>query len=61
MDKLGAFMQTKHLCVVFHIWTKGDVGALKSFKPSSKLFLLIMLLLWIICSIYNLCLSCVCV
>ena len=32
-------MQTKHLCVLIHIWTKGDVGApLNGFKPSSKIF-----------------------
>ena len=30
-------MQTKHLCVLIHIWTKGEVGApLNRFKPSSK-------------------------
>ena len=27
IDKLGVFMQTKHLCVLIHIWTKGEVGA----------------------------------
>ena len=32
-------MQTKHLCVLIHIWTKGEVGApLKRFKPSSLIF-----------------------
>ena len=32
-------MQTKHLCVLIHIWTKGAVGApLNRFKPSSKIF-----------------------
>ena len=32
-------MQTKHLCVLIHIWTKGKVGApLNQFKPSSKIF-----------------------
>ena len=32
-------MQTKHLCVLIHIWTKGEVGApLNQFKPSSKIF-----------------------
>ena len=32
-------MQTKHLCVLIHIWTKGEVGAqLSRFKPSSKIF-----------------------
>ena len=35
-------MQTKHLCVLIHIWTKGEVGALwNRFMPSSKIFLLI--------------------
>ena len=29
MDKLGVFMQNKHLCVLVHIWTKGEVGAVK--------------------------------
>ena len=39
IDKLGSFMQTKHLCVLIHIWTKGEVGApLNRFKPSSKIF-----------------------
>ena len=34
-------MQTKHLCVLIHIWTKGEIGALLNrFKPSSKIFLL---------------------
>ena len=32
-------MQTKHLCVLIHIWIKGEVGApLNWFKPSSKIF-----------------------
>ena len=31
-------MQTKNLCVLNHIWTKGEVGApLNRFKPSSKI------------------------
>ena len=34
-------MQTKHLCVLIHIWTKGEVGApLRWFKLFSKIFLL---------------------
>ena len=46
-------MQTKHLCVLIHILTKGEVdGPLNRFKPSSKIFLLTVprpvLLLWII-------------
>ena len=36
MDKLGSFMQTKHLCVLIHIWSKGEVGApWNRFKPTS--------------------------
>ena len=32
-------MQTKYLCVLIHIWIKGEVGApLNWFKPSSKIF-----------------------
>ena len=34
MDKLGSFMQTKHLCILIHIWTKSEVGAVKPIKPS---------------------------
>ena len=34
-------MQTKHLCVLINIQTKGEVGApLNRFKPSSKILLL---------------------
>ena len=49
-------MQTKHLCVLIHIWTKGEVGAVKQniFTDRSKE----VLPLWIICVIYVLCLSC---
>ena len=36
---LGSFMQTKLLCVLIHILTKGEVGApLNRFKPSSIIF-----------------------
>ena len=39
IDMLGFFMQTKYLCVLIHIWTKGEVGApLNRFKPSSEIF-----------------------
>ena len=31
-------MQTKHLCVLIHIWTKGEVGVPLNLKPSSKIF-----------------------
>ena len=40
MDKLGVFHANQNLCVLIHIWTKGEVGAVKPFKPSSKIFLL---------------------
>ena len=34
-----SYMQTKHLCVLIYIWTKGEVGApLNLFKPSSEIF-----------------------
>ena len=33
------FLQTKHLGVLIHIWTKGGVGApLNRLEPSSKIF-----------------------
>ena len=51
---LGSFMKTEHLCVLIHILTKGKVGAIKYFTECSKA----VLLLWIICVIYVLCLSC---
>ena len=49
----GSFMQTKYLCVLIHIWTKGEVGAPSNrFKPSSKSIFTdhskAVLLLWII-------------
>ena len=35
----GSFMHTKYLCVLIHIWIKGEVGApWNRFKPSSKIF-----------------------
>ena len=33
-------MQTKYLCVLFSIWTKGKVGAVKPVCASSEIFLL---------------------
>ena len=36
--KLWSFMQTKYLCVLIHIWIKAEVGAVKQFKSSSKIF-----------------------
>ena len=53
-------MQTKYLCVLIHIWIKGEVGAVKRFTPSSKIFYWrcrAVLLLWIF---YVFVLSCVC-
>ena len=32
IDTLGFFMQTKHLCVLINIWTKGEVCAVKPVK-----------------------------
>ena len=29
MDKLAIFMQTKHIYVLIHIWTKGEFGTVK--------------------------------
>ena len=29
-------MQTKYLCVLIHIWIKGEMGAIIQFVPSSK-------------------------
>ena len=39
MNNIGSFIPTKHLCLLIHIWTKGEVGAPQNrFKPSSKIF-----------------------
>ena len=58
---LRYFMQTKHLCVLFHFRTKGLV-LLNLFKPCSKNSFpdrsKLVLLLWIIFVIYASCLSC---
>ena len=54
-------MQTKHRCVLIHIWNKGEVGApLNRISPPVKYFTdrsKAVLLLWIICVFV---LSCVC-
>ena len=56
---LGSFMQTKHLCVLIHIWTKGEVGApLTRFKPSSKVILLTVPLRSSFCGSFMLFVSC---
>ena len=53
-------MQTKHLCVLIHIWTKGEVGApLNWFKPSSKIFLLTVPRRCFFCGSLMLFLSCI--
>ena len=56
-------MRTKHLCVLIHIWTKGEVGApWNRFKPYSKILFTdrskAVLLLWIIYVISDLFLLC---
>ena len=51
-------MQTKHPCVLIHIWTKGEVSAPWNWlKPSSKIVLLIVLLLiiYVISALFLLC------
>ena len=53
-------MQTKHLCVSIHIWTKGEVGGLELVKPSSKIFLLTVPRRYIFCGSFMLFLSCIC-
>ena len=57
----GSFMQTKHLCVLIHHWTKGGVGApWNRFKPSSKMFLLTVSMQCFFCGSFMLFMSCVC-
>ena len=57
----GSYMQTKHLCVMIHIWTKGEVGAPWNwFKPSGKIFLLTVPRRWFFCGSFMLFLSCFC-
>ena len=54
-------MQTKHLCVLIHIWTKGEVGApWHRFKPSCKIYLLTVPRRCFICGSFMLFLSCFC-
>ena len=58
-------MQTKHLCVLIHIRTKGEVGApLNWFKPSFKFILLRVPRRYFFCasfmSLSVLCLLCLC-
>ena len=37
---LGSFMQTKHLCALFHIWTKGGLVPWTQFGSCGGMFLL---------------------
>ena len=54
-------MQTKYLCVLIHIWTKGEVGVLwKRLKPFSQIFLLTVLRQCFFCGSFMLFLSCFC-
>ena len=54
-------MQTKHLCVLVHIWTNGEVVApLNRFKPSSKIFLWTVPRRCFFCGSFVLFLSCFC-
>ena len=54
-------MQTKHLCVLIHIWTKGEVGApWNQLKPSSKIYLLTVPRWCFFCGSYILFLSDLC-
>ena len=59
MDKLGVFMQTKHVCILIHILTKGEVGTglsppVNIFTDCSKKYFS---LLWIVCVKNVLCFS----
>ena len=54
-------MQTKHLYVLIHIWTKGEVGTPWNwFQPSSKIFLLSIPRRCFSCWSFMLFLSCMC-
>ena len=51
----------KKLCVLIHIWTKGEVGApWYRLKPSSKIFLLTITRQYFLCGSFMLLLSCFC-
>ena len=52
-------MQIKHLCVLIHTWTKGEVGAPSNrFKPSSKIFLMTVPRRCFFCGSFMLFMSC---
>ena len=53
-------MQTKHICDLIHIWTKGEVGASwNRFKPFSKIFLLTVPMRYYFCGSFVLFMPCV--
>ena len=57
----GLRMQTKHLCVLIHIWTKGEVAVRwNRFKPSSKILLLTVPRRYFFCGSFVLFMTCVC-
>ena len=60
MDKLGIFHANQNLCVLIHIWSKGEVGAWNRFKPSSKIFLLTVPRQYFFCGSFVLFMSCDC-
>ena len=56
-----SYMETKHLCVLIHIWTKAEVGTpFNWFKSSSKIFLLIVPRRCFFGGLFTLFLSCFC-
>ena len=57
----GSFMQTKHLYVLIHIRTKGEVAtSLNRFKPSSNIVLMTIPRRHLFCGSFMFFLSCVC-
>ena len=53
-------MQTKHLCVLTHISTKGEVGAVKPIKAPTKILLLTVPRRYFFCGSFVLFMSYVC-
>ena len=61
INKFGVFYAKKHLCVLIHIWTKGEVGALwNRIKSSTNIFLLTVPRWCFFCGALMLSLSCFC-
>ena len=61
IDRLVSFEQAGYLCVLIHIWTKGEVGAqLNRFELFSKIFLLTVPRRCFFCGSFMLFLSCNC-